>query len=149
MQQMFDVVSDVGNYKNFVPFCKKSLILKSDPGFIEADLVIGFPPLVESYKSNITLVEPRMVQAISPNGNLFHHLETTWKFSPALKNIRQSSIIDFYISFEFRSVLHSQLANIFFDKLVNQMESAFINEANVRYGPEAVKSIKLEPHKKS
>lgn len=148
MQQMYDIVSDVANYKYFVPFCKKSTILRQTPRHLEANLVIGFPPLVENYTSHVTLVEPRLVQAICLDGTLFNHLETTWKFSPALKNISQSCIVDFYISFAFRSVLHSHLASLFFDKLVTQMEQAFIDEAKVRFGKEAIKSVRLEPQVK-
>lgn len=143
MKQMYDVVSDVGNYKLFVPFCKRSMLLVNKPGFLKADLTIGFPPLVENYVSNITLVEPYLVKSSGVEGKLFDHIETTWRFSPGLKSNPQSCIIDFYLSFEFRSALHSQLATIFFDKLVSQMESAFINEARIRYGKESIGSKKL------
>lgn len=143
MDQMYSVVSDVANYNKFVPFCKKSHVLKSTPEFLKADLIIGFPPIVESYTSNVTLVRPRMVKAICTDGRLFNHLDTIWKFSPALKNNLQSCIIDFHISFEFRSALHSHFAHLFFDALVRQMEVAFINEAKVRYGKESVPSQRL------
>lgn len=141
---MYTVVSDVGNYNKFVPFCKKSHIFKQTPKFLKAHLIIGFPPVVESYTSNVTLVEPRMVRAICVDGKLFDHLNTTWKFSPALKNNLQSCIIDFHISFEFKSLIHSNLAHWFFDALVRQMEVAFINEAKVRYGQESVPTRRLE-----
>ena len=49
--QMFDVVSEVQNYHRFVPWCKKSNVIFSDEESLDADLVIGFPPLFgESYK---------------------------------------------------------------------------------------------------
>lgn len=141
---MYAVVSDVGNYYKFVPFCKRSHILTESPEFLKADLIIGFPPILESYTSNVTLVKPKMVRAICVDGKLFNHLNTTWKFSPALKNNLQSCIIDFHISFEFKSLIHSNLAHWVFDALVRQMEVAFIAEAKVRYGQESVPSRRLE-----
>ena len=49
--QMFDVVSEVQHYHTFVPWCKKSKVNFCDDQSLDADLVIGFPPLFgEAYK---------------------------------------------------------------------------------------------------
>ncbi|XP_020285389.1 coenzyme Q-binding protein COQ10 homolog B, mitochondrial isoform X4 [Pseudomyrmex gracilis] len=51
MEKMFYVVADVENYKNFLPFCKKSEVTLKTEDFLKANLVIGFPPINESYTS--------------------------------------------------------------------------------------------------
>lgn len=143
MQQMYNIVADVKNYKKFVPFCKKSRIVVEEPGYLKCELQVGFPPIVESYTSHVTLIEPYLVTAKCVDGTLFNFLETNWKFSPGLRSNPNSCIIDFYINFEFKSIFHSHVALMFFEKLVDQMEWAFIAEAKRRYGHESLPSHKL------
>uniref|UniRef100_T1H9P2 Polyketide_cyc domain-containing protein n=3 Tax=Rhodnius TaxID=13248 RepID=T1H9P2_RHOPR len=135
---MFEVVSDVENYAKFLPFCRKSVVHSRTEKELLGELEVGFPPVVESYVSKVTLVKPYLVKADCTDGRLFHHLTTTWRFTkPPLRDAKRfpnSCSVHFYVSFEFKSLLHSQLANIFFDHLVTEMEAAFYKEAYKRYG---------------
>lgn len=142
-QQMYNVVADIKNYKAFLPFCIKSTILDHNDNILKANLEIGFPPVTENYTSKVTLVEPKLVKAQCYDGRLFNYLETKWKFAPGLRSNPKTCVIDFYVKFEFRSLLHSQLATIFFDKVVKEMEIAFINEARNRYGKESIPTHQL------
>ncbi|KAK1133758.1 hypothetical protein K0M31_011552 [Melipona bicolor] len=144
MEQIYDVVADVQNYKNFVPFCKKSEIIFKSNDTLKANLVIGFPPINESYTSKVTTMRPHLVKAECTDGKLFNHLNTLWLFSPGLKNNAQTCVIDFSLSFEFKSLIHSHLSNLFFNEIVRQMENAFLDEAKRRYGRPCIKTVRLE-----
>ena len=55
----------------------------------------------------------------------------------------QISIIHFYVSLEFKSALHANIANVFFNEVVKAMAGAFYEEAKRRYGKESLPTRKI------
>ncbi|XP_065223820.1 coenzyme Q-binding protein COQ10 homolog A, mitochondrial [Planococcus citri] len=137
-EQMYSIVSDVGSYKNFLPFCKKSDVIERKENFLKGNLEIGFPPLIESYTSHVTLKQNEFVQAVCKDSRLFDHLITVWHFAPGIKEVPNTSVVTFYLSFQFKSLIYSQMANVIFNELVHKMENAFLKEARKRYGTATV-----------
>uniref|UniRef100_A0A1A7X9W5 Coenzyme Q-binding protein COQ10 START domain-containing protein n=2 Tax=Iconisemion striatum TaxID=60296 RepID=A0A1A7X9W5_9TELE len=144
-QQMYNVVADVDEYQKFVPWCKKSRTMKRPNGDVWAQLEIGFPPISERYTSEITFVPNHQIRAVCTDGSLFSHLETTWRFAPGAKNLPGSCKVDFCVSFEFKSLLHSQLASLFFDEVVKKMVSAFESHAAMLYRNKPDAPIRKRP----
>lgn len=136
-KQLFDVVAAVEDYHLFVPACRKSEVHKRTDNFVKARLEIGIPPLLESYISNVQLDRPKLITASCIEGHLFRHLETRWKFNLPPKQYSTDDIclIDFYVSFEFKSVLYARLATPIFDEMVKLNVSAFLKRAQQLYGP--------------
>ncbi|PAA65904.1 hypothetical protein BOX15_Mlig000057g2, partial [Macrostomum lignano] len=157
-EQMFAVVSGVEHYHRFVPWCTGSQVEDrrqlvdvanfglpgaagvSGPGEqFTGRLSIGFPPLLQqSYSSVVTCCRPQLVHSRCTDANLFRLLDTTWRFHPGLSGRPATCILDFGVEFAFQSSLHTSLADLFFDRVVTAMVSAFLHEAGRRYGPESV-----------
>eukprot|EP01137_Pigoraptor_chileana_P027087 Opistho-2@9243 len=133
-QQVYDVVSNVEKYRDFVPWVKESVTLSRGKDSLVAELVVGFPPVLERYQSSVTLKPTYYVQAVSRNGTLFRHLCTTWKIMDGPSTNGPTCVIDFYVSFEFKSRLHANLAKMFFDEVSRTMVGAFVKRCEQVYG---------------
>lgn len=136
-EQLFEVVAAVENYHLFVPACRKSDVTFRSKDKIKARLEIGIPPLIESYTSNVKLEKPKLITASCIEGALFKHLETRWRFNlpPGAKHPHETCLLDFYVSFEFKSLLYARLASPIFDEMVRLNVSAFLKRAEKLYGP--------------
>lgn len=63
---MFDVVVDVARYREFVPWCIRSDIIKPTyPNMFKAHMQIGFQPVKEEYMALVTYQKPTLVKVES------------------------------------------------------------------------------------
>ncbi|VDO71865.1 unnamed protein product [Heligmosomoides polygyrus] len=127
-EQMFDVVADVAQYHHFVPWCRRSDVLEEHENVRITELEIGFPPLHESYQSRVILVRPSVVH-------------TTFRFA---KDTDHSCVLHYDLVFEFKYSLHSQIAHLFFDKVVTTMVGAFLHRAETIHGKPTISHSKAE-----
>ena len=142
-EKMFCVVADVENYHNFVPYCRKSTVTLKEDKRLSANLVVGFQPFFNlSYTSHVTLLEPFLVTAVCKDVRIFDHLRTVWKFNPTKNEDPEACLIDFAVSFSFKSSSHSMVAKLFLDSIVKQNVMAFIERAHTKYGPPSRESVR-------
>lgn len=62
-EQLFNLVSAVDMYEEFLPWCRRSRIVKrnSDQSF-DAELQIGFKFFLESYLSHVEIEKPKRIK---------------------------------------------------------------------------------------
>ncbi|ORY95072.1 dehydrase and lipid transport-domain-containing protein [Syncephalastrum racemosum] len=145
-KQVYDVVSNVRDYEQFVPFCNFSRVYSHPEADVkgakkfQGELGVGFKMFEEKYMSEVTCVDPSFVQAVSADATLFKELVTTWHFRPNVPNkniaspeLHPSCYVDFKIAFEFASPLHAQASNVFFDQVSKAMFQAFVQRCEKVY----------------
>lgn len=128
VEQMFDLVSDVEKYGEFLPWCVACRKTEENGNMIEADLIIGYKMIREKFKSRVTLQYPDHIRVEYLEGPM-KNLSNEWKFLPE----GEGCIIDFYVDFEFKNPMLQGLITMFFDKAVTKMVSAFEKRADELY----------------
>ncbi|MFO7481647.1 type II toxin-antitoxin system RatA family toxin [Oceanibaculum nanhaiense] len=139
-QKLFDLVADVERYPEFLPWCLGARIRKREPALLVADLIIGFKMVRERFTSRVALDQPGMRIDVTYTEGPFKYLNNHWIFLPAEgagEGGAEGCLIDFYVDFEFRSVLLQKMMSVLFNEAVRRMVGAFETRAHALYGEAA------------
>ncbi|MEX2455343.1 MAG: type II toxin-antitoxin system RatA family toxin [Rhodospirillaceae bacterium] len=127
--QLYDLVADVEDYPNFLPWCIGLRVSSRTDNVIRADMVVGFKMLREKFTSKVTLTPKERIDVEYLDGP-FRYLQNRWLFHPREGGCE----IDFFIDFEFRSRLLRKIMEPLFHEAVRRMVRAFETRADHRYG---------------
>ena len=132
--QMFDLVSNIDEYKVFLPWCNNSKIISRESfdkyEIVIADLEIGYDQFVYTYRSEVRLSEDKSYINVKNLDGPFNYLTNEWKFADIDEN---NSEIEFMIDFELNLSLLDILMKKFFNLAFQRMVSAFIDRAKEIY----------------
>ena len=132
--QMFDLVSNIDEYKEFLPWCNDSKIISrerfDDYEVVIADLEIGYDQFVYTYRSEVKLSKDKSFISVKNLDGPFKYLTNEWKFADIDEN---NSEIEFMIDFELNLSLLDVLMKKFFNLAFQRMVSAFIDRAKEIY----------------
>lgn len=127
-QFLFDLVLDIESYPQFLPWCAKASIISKNEHEINAELIINFQGFSSGYLSRVTFDNFENtykidVQAIS---GPFKYLINKWHFQEIDKNLCK---VEFFIDFEFKTMLLNKLIGVFFAQATEKMILAFEERA--------------------
>ena len=132
-EQLYDLVAAVGHYPAFLPWCTGARVTSRTETEVVADLTIGFGPFRESFTSRVALERPRLITVRYEHGP-FRYLNNTWRFTPDPRGCR----VDFFVDFEFKSMLLQRAIGVVFNEAVRRMVNAFLKRALAIYGVPAL-----------
>lgn len=132
--QMYALVADVEKYPEFLPLCTGLVVLSRRPQGggeeLTARMSVGYKSIAESFTTRVvTNPSDRRIDVSYLDGP-FKHLENRWRFI----DDGPSSIVDFFIEYEFRSKLLSALMGAMFDQAFRRFTQAFEDRAAKIYG---------------
>jgi coenzyme Q-binding protein COQ10 len=132
-EDLFDLVSDVGRYPDFIKWIRSLRLLSEDDeperwrGRAEAS--VGFKGFTESFITDIDAKKAPMTIDVSLVRGPFRKLSNAWRFTAIPTGTR----VDFSIAFEFRNFILQTLADANRDYAVNRIIEAFTTEADRRF----------------
>lgn len=128
VDELYELVTDVEDYPNFLPWCVALRIKSRNETEIRADMVVGFKMLREKFTSKVTLTPNTRIDVEYLDGP-FRYLENRWLFAEKDGGCE----IDFFIDFEFRSRLLQKVMQPLFHEAVRRMVRAFEKRASERF----------------
>lgn len=128
-EHLYALVADVKSYPEFLPWCMAARIRQADDQKMIADLMIGFRLYREKFTSYVDLDAVQNEIHVEYAEGPFKYLKNAWKFNPHPDGCE----IDFYVDFEFKSVLFQSVVETLFSEAVKKMVRAFETRADDLY----------------
>ncbi len=134
--QMYDLVSDVARYPEFLPWNSAARVRSRRPGpdgseVLEADLVISFKVFRERFGSRATLWPARNRVEVEYLDGPFKYLRSWWTFADRPEG---GCDVEFFVDFEFRNIILQKVIGVVFDEAMRRIVRAFEQRAKVLYG---------------
>jgi len=128
-EQMFDLVNDVANYPEFLPWCSGSTIIESTPEVMQASLYVAKAGLKYSFTTRNALQRPGEIRMELVEGP-FSSLSGVWTFTPLSE---EASKVGLSLQFDFSGKLASMAMSKVFNQMAATMVDAFVSRADQVY----------------
>ena len=134
-QQMYDLVADVAQYPQFLPWCSAARIRSVTPRdygseVMEADLVISFKVFRERFGSRVTLWPAQKSIDTEYLDGPFRYMKSNWAFADAEGG---GCDVTFYVDFEFRNAVLQGIIGVVFNEAMQCIVRAFERRAAQLY----------------
>ena len=131
VEDVYEIVADVGSYPEFLPWCRSAELLVSEPGRFVATLTVRGKGFTEKFTTAAALTRPSSIRLSLVNGP-FRQFEGEWRFLKLGDN--QGCKVELRLAFRFsgsKSVLAKAFAGVF-SRAADSMVDAFCRRAHDR-----------------
>ena len=134
-QQMYDLVADVAQYPQFLPWCAaariRNIVPEGNARRMDADLVISFKVFREKFGSRVLLWDEEKKIDTEYLDGPFRYMKSTWAF----RDVDGGGCeVDFFVDFEFRNAVLQSIIGVVFNEAMQRIVRAFERRAAALYG---------------
>ena len=131
-EQIYDLVADVAAYPEFLPWTLKARLRNQTAEGFEADLVMGFQFVRETFTSRVRLYPGNhRVHADGIGRGPFSKLINDWRMTPLTES---SCEVDFLVDFDIRNFALRRVIEPLYVQAQKQAMGAFEARAKALYG---------------
>ncbi|BFM08666.1 type II toxin-antitoxin system RatA family toxin [Halioxenophilus aromaticivorans] len=128
-QEMFDLVSDVERYPEFMPGCVKTDLIGRGDDWLEAKLHLGRGRLNTSFTTHNVVDAPNRMELSLTEGP-FKSFHGVWTFTELAE---RACKLELKLEFEFSNKLIAMAAGRLFESMANQQVDAICQRARQIY----------------
>ena len=129
-EQMYQLVDDVLQYPNFLPWCSEAVVHYRDSQRVKATVSIAKGPVNKSFTTQNIMTQPQSIEMQLVDGP-FKRLHGFWRFD-ALDT--HSCKVSLDLDFEFSNRLVSMAIGPVFNQVANTLVDSFVERARAIYG---------------
>jgi ribosome-associated toxin RatA of RatAB toxin-antitoxin module len=132
-QEMFSLVTDIGQYPRFLPWCDQARIVQQEPSGMVAELGILFSGVRQSFTTrnihtNHQRIDMQLVQGP------FSNLQGQWNFLTLGDGSQRACKVELTLQYGFDNATLAKLVGPVFDKIAGSLVDAFVKRAQQVYG---------------
>ncbi|WP_347554430.1 type II toxin-antitoxin system RatA family toxin [Robbsia sp. KACC 23696] len=128
--QMYDLVTDVADYPNFLPWCGGVEVLHSDDTSMDARILISFKGVKQQFATHNVQQRPTRIDMEFREGP-FKNFTGSWRFTPLREDACK---IEFALHYEFTNFIVEKIIGPVFNMIANTFVDSFVKRAETRYG---------------
>lgn len=127
---MYDLVTDVADYPNFLPWCGGAEILRQDDTSMDARIQINFKGVKQQFATHNVQERPTRIDMEFREGP-FKNFTGSWRFTPLREDACK---IEFALHYEFSNFIVEKIIGPVFNIIANTFVDSFVKRAGVKYG---------------
>lgn len=129
-EQMYDLVTDVADYPNFLPWCGGVEIRHQDEHSADVRININFKGIQQYFATHNEQTRPTSIDMTFADGP-FKSFYGKWRFTPLREDACK---IEFTLHYEFANFFLDKVIGPVFGFIMSTFVDAFVKRADTRYG---------------